>query len=104
MPFKPPEDEIAGYFLVAIFTGLGVLSKIAHSILSGIPTSFWGAVCQIIISTFASALVLMLAVRFQWHYTGTAVACGISSWSGVTVVNLLEKKLLSRLGSKNMRG
>ena len=45
MPCKPPEDEIAGNFLVAIFTAFGVLSKIAHSILSGIPTSFWGAVC-----------------------------------------------------------
>ncbi|OAT26713.1 hypothetical protein M976_02874 [Buttiauxella ferragutiae ATCC 51602] len=103
MPFKPPEDEIAGYFLVAILTGLGVLSKIAHSILSGIPTSFWGAVCQIIISTFASALVLMLAVRFQWQITGTAAACGISAWSGVAVVTLFEKKLLARLGSKSMK-
>ena len=102
MPFKPPEDEIAGYVLVAILTILGGLSNIAHRVINGIPTSFWFSVCQIIISTFASALVLMLAVRFQWHYTGTAVACGISSWSGVTVVNLLEKKLLSRLNGKKI--
>ena len=103
MPFKPPEDEVAGYLLVAILTGLGVLSKIAHRVMSGIPISFWGSICQIIISTFASALVLMLALRFQWQFTGTAVACGISGWSGVTIVNLIEKKLLSRLDSKTIR-
>ncbi|WP_162303052.1 hypothetical protein [Buttiauxella sp. 3AFRM03] len=101
MPFKPPENEIAGYFLVCILTILGVLSKIAHRVMNGIPVSFWGAICQIIISTFASALILMLAVRFQWHYTATAAACGISSWSGVTIVTLFEKKLLSRLSNQH---
>lgn len=97
MPFHPPEDTGIGYLLVIVLTALGTLARIAYNTLTGNPVTILMAVGQIIISIFASALVLMLAMRFQWQFTGTAVACGLAAWSGVAVVLLLEKKLLARM-------
>ena len=100
MPFKPPVSETVGYLLVAALTLLGAAARVMYSLLTGQSLTIVSAIARLVISVFASALVLMVAVRFQWQFTGTALACGIAAWSGITVVSVLESRLLARLSGK----
>ena len=97
MTFTPPDSEFVGYLLVAGLSLLGTVARILYNIVILDKFSMIAALAQLAVSTFAAALILMLGIRFQWQFTGTAIACGVAAWSGVTIVAVLESRLLARL-------
>ncbi|MCP2006251.1 UNVERIFIED_ORG: hypothetical protein J2Y78_004905 [Buttiauxella agrestis ATCC 33320] len=102
MPFKPPEDhgEFFGYFSVVFITLLAAIARILHRLVTGNRYSLLTAFAQILMSILASALILFISMHIRLEIAETVVACGLASWSGVTVVIMLEKKFLSRLTSE----
>ena len=102
MPFKPPEEhgEAFGYSAVIAITFVAALARILYRKAIGQKMTMMMIFAQIVMSTLASGLMLFLSMRFQWQMSATVVICGLSSWSGVIVVIILEKKFLSRLQSE----
>jgi hypothetical protein len=101
MPFRPPEDhgEVFGYFSVVVITLLAAITRILHRLVTGNSYSILTACAQICMSILASALTLFASMRFRLEIAETVVLCGLASWSGATVVIMLEKKFLSRLSA-----
>jgi hypothetical protein len=95
--FTPPDNETIGYLLVVVLSLLGAAARIMFNLTDTARPGLLSVIGQFTISLFAAALMLMVGIRFQWQYTGTAIACGVSAWSGATVVSVLESRLLARL-------
>ncbi|MFX2611919.1 hypothetical protein [Enterobacter mori] len=64
-PIQLPEDTGVSYLIILLFTLLGTAAKVFYNWMTGSPTSFLFTIGQIVISTFASSIMLMITALPQ---------------------------------------
>ncbi|WP_455424813.1 hypothetical protein [Dryocola sp. LX212] len=100
-PVEIPEDTGLGYLIILLFTLLGTLARVFQNWMSGKPISILFTIGQIIISIFASSIMLMLAIRLGWQIYGVSIACGLSAWMGIKILTIFEKMFTDRIERKS---
>jgi hypothetical protein len=99
-PVEIPEDTGLGYLIILLFTLLGTLARVFQNWMTGKPISILFTLGQIVISIFASSIMLMLAIRLGWQIYGVSIGCGLSAWMGIKVLTIFEKMFTDRVEGK----
>lgn len=97
-PIQIPDDTGLAWLIVLIVTLLGTAARVFYNWMTGSPINFIFTIGQIVISIFASAIMLMIAVRLEWQIFGISAGCGLAAWLGVKILDFFEKRLIERLG------
>lgn len=101
-PIDIPEDTGVGYIIILLFTLLGTLARLFQNWMTGKPISIVFTIGQIVISIFASSIMLMLAVKLGWQIYGVSIGCGLSAWMGIKILIIFEKMFTDKIeGRKN---
>lgn len=99
-PIQIPEDTGISYLIILIFVGLGTLARLFYNWMIGNPIGFVFAIGQIVISTFSSSIMLMIAIRLQWEINGISISVGMAAWLGIKVLDFFERRLLKIISGK----
>lgn len=99
-PIQIPEDTGISYLIILVFVVLGTLARLFLNWMTGNPVSFLFAIGQIVISVFASAIMLMVAIRLGWGIHGISISVGMAAWLGVKILDFFEKRLIQKLSGK----
>ncbi|MEB8638640.1 hypothetical protein P2G74_01460 [Cronobacter muytjensii] len=87
-------------FLAAAFSALGALARLASLYLIGDQLTPKSALANLVISAFASAITLMLALRLGWQVYGISAGCGLAAWLGGDLLKVFEQLFIQRITNK----
>lgn len=100
-PIQIPEDTGISYLIILAFVVLGTLARLFYNWMAGNPVSFIFAIGQMVISTFAASIMIMIAIRLGWGVHGISISAGMAAWLGVKIIDFFEKWLLNRLSGRH---
>lgn len=97
MPIKDP-NNINWTVVVYLFfiTLLGSLASYCYHIMNGDRFRISTLLAQILVSTFAGALVVLGASYFNLDFELAGGVAGLAGWSGATLIKALEERLIKK--------
>ncbi|MDF7667443.1 phage holin family protein [Orbaceae bacterium ESL0727] len=102
MAIKPP-DEIDRFTVLIMFivTLIGAVANYLHKVIIGAKFEIFMLISHITISGFGGCLMILIASHFDWDFESTGIACGVAGWSGSTLVNAIEARLVKKITGEN---
>ncbi|WP_261261741.1 phage holin family protein [Serratia fonticola] len=95
MPWKN-EPNIISMLLAFGMTLCGAIASYSFKILNGEAFSWRTLILQLIVSTFAGMIMVMIAIHYGWPAEVVGGSCGMAGWSGASLIKALEKRFINR--------
>ena len=97
MPIHRPDNtDYVAIAITLLFCIFGAIAKVSYDILTGKTFTFSALFLQLIVSLFAGSITVLIASHFNWSAEAAGGLAGMAGWTGATLIQTLEARLIKR--------